>query len=132
MDVDPTEAWRELAAIAEALAELPEDDFEARAPLLARRTEIRDAVRSNAITSDEARSDADLRAEAAALEAAIESHIAGRVDLVQQAGSSLAEGAGASGWGGVQLNQAVDAAQGLPALQARLRRVRSILAERSG
>jgi hypothetical protein len=126
----PTDAWQELAAIQDALLALPEDDFSARAPLLARRDALREVARASPMSADDERSDEDLAAEAASLERAIEAHVAGRIDLVQQAGSSLAAGAGSDGWGGVQLNQAVDAAQGLGRMQARLRRIREVLAER--
>lgn len=125
-----SDAWRELAEITDALLALDDDDFAARAPLLARREALRERARATPITSDDERTDEELRREASSLEARIRSHVASRVDLVQQAGSSLAAGAGADGWGGVQLNQAVDAAQGLDELQARLRRIRELLAER--
>jgi hypothetical protein len=127
---DDTGPWRELAEIADALLALPEDDFAARAPLVARRNALRELARSAPMSGDDERSDEDLRQEAASLEAAIEAHVASRIDLVQQAGSSLAAGAGADGWGGVQLNRAVDEAQGVERLQDRLRRIRRVLDER--
>ena len=124
------EPWRELAEIQDALLALDEDDVAARAPLLARRDEIRQQVRAHPMTSDDDRSDDDLRREAAALEREIEHLIAARINLVEQAGSSLAAGPGSDGWGGVELNQAVDKAQGLDHLQTRLRKIRQVLAER--
>lgn len=130
MGSEPIEPWRELAEITDALLALPEDAREERARLLERRDRVRAAARRRPMSSDDERSTEDLRAELAALEARVRALIGDRIDLVAQAGSSLASGAGADGWGGVQLNRAVDEAQGLAEVQARMRRVREVLADR--
>lgn len=130
MDAESAEPWRELAEITDALLALPEEARDERARLLERRDRIRAEARRRPVSSDDERSTEDLQAELAALERRVRALIGDRIDLVAQAGSSLASGAGADGWGGVQLNRAIDEAQGLEAVQARMRRVRQVLAER--
>ena len=126
-----TEAWRELAQIQDRLLELGDEPSEERAALLERRAALRAEARSGPTISLEGRSDEDLRSEADSLRDRIRELIGRRIDLVQQAGSGLGAGAGADGWGGVELNQAMDEAAGLDGLQQRLRLVEAELERRS-
>lgn len=125
----PTEVWRELAEIADALLALPDDAFEERAALTARRDRLRAEARA-AVSPDDDRSTDDLLAEFDEVTRRVRAVIGRRINLVSQAGSSLASGAGADGWGGVELNRAMDEAAGLDRLQARMRRLREVLADR--
>ncbi len=125
----PSDAWRELAEITDALAALPDDAFAERAELLARRDRIRAEARSGA-SPDHDRSTDVLLSELDEVTRRVRAVIDRRINLVSQAGSSLASGAGADGWGGVELNRAMDEAAGLDGLQARMRRLRAVLADR--
>ena len=126
-----TEAWRELAEIQDRLLELGDEPSEERAVLLERRAVLRAEARSGPTISLDGRSDEDLETEAESLRVRIKELIGQRIDLVQQAGSGLGAGAGADGWGGVQLNQAMDEASGLEGLQQRLRLIEAELDRRS-
>lgn len=125
----PTEAWRELAEITDALLALPDDAFAERAELTARRDRLRAEARAGA-SPDDGRSTEDLLAELDEVTDRVRATIGRRINLVSQAGSSLASGAGADGWGGVELNRAMDEAADLDGLRTRMHRLRRVLADR--
>ncbi len=125
-----TEAWRELAEITDRLIELGDGPSAERSALLERRAVLRTEARSGPTISLDGRSDDDLRSEAASLRSRIEELVGQRIDVVVQSGGSAGAGPGADGLGAIELNQAIDAAQGLGELQRRLGVVEAELGRR--
>lgn len=122
---------RELAEVQDALLALPDDAFAERYELLRRRDELRNAAATARAGLAQERPTADIQAELAGLRRRLAELEARRIDLVQQAGSSAAAaGPGADGWGGIQLNTAIDRAQGLDEVRARIGVLKGILLDR--
>jgi hypothetical protein len=123
---------RELAEVQDALLALPDDAFAERHELLKRRDALREQAAAFARDRDQNRPTGDLLAELAALRQRLTALEADRIDLVAQAGGGGTGGshAGADGWGGVALNQAMMDAQGAGAIRARIGRIKGILVDR--
>lgn len=121
---------RELSEIQDRLIELPDDAFAERYRLRNRRDELRAQAAEFAQDWDNDRPTEDLLRELAALRARLATAEKQKVDLVMQAGSGGPEGPGASGLGGVPLNQRIAEAQGVGDIQSRIGRIKGILIDR--
>jgi len=128
--VDLFAITKELADIQEQLRALPEDAREERFRLHRRQDELRAIARSVDNPMDAGRSDADLLAELKALRQQMQSIEKQRIDLVMQAGSGGASTGEMGNLGGVKINKAIDAAQGLDGIKARIGVIKGTLTDR--
>lgn len=119
---------RRLAAIQDELSKLPDDAFAARMDLRAEQDQLRAYARAYREGIDESRDTDELLAELQQLRRRLAEIDAMKIDMVKQSGSTGP--AGADGWGGVQLNQQIDAAQGTEELRKRLGRIKGVLTDR--
>jgi hypothetical protein len=121
---------RELSEIQDRLNELPDDAFAEKYRLHNRRDELRAPAAEFVQDWDSDRPTEDLLRELAGLRARLAEAEKQKVDLVSQAGSGGPEGYGASGLGGVPLNQRIAQAQGTGDIQSRIGRIKGILIDR--
>jgi len=128
--VDLFAITRELASIQQQLHDLPEDAREERYALHRRQDELRSIARSVPNPMDAGRSDAELLAELKALRQQMTSIEKQRIDLVMQAGSGGATTGEMGNLGGVKINKAIDSAQGLDSIKARIGVIKGILSDR--
>jgi hypothetical protein len=128
--VDLLAISRELADIQKQLMDLPEGAGEERYRLLQRQDELRSIARSVPNPMDQGRSDAELLSELKALRQQMTSIEKQRIDLVMQAGSGGAATGEMGNLGGVKINKAIDEAQGLDGIKARIGVIKGTLADR--
>lgn len=129
MNVD--EVRSELADIQRRLLDLADDDFAGKHRLLTRRDELRALAAEHRRDTDAERSDPELLSELAARRQQLAAIERQRIDVVIQHGAgSHGTAAGGDGWGAVQLNQAMDQAQDVAGIQARIGRLKAILTDR--
>jgi hypothetical protein len=128
--VDLLAISRELADIQKQLMDLPEGAGEERYRLLQRQDELRSIARSVPNPMDQGRSDAELLSELKALRQQMTSIEKQRIDLVMQAGSGGAATGEMGNLGGVKINKAIDEAQGLDGIKARIGVIKGTLTDR--
>ncbi len=129
-------AWADLDRITQALArvqceliDLAEDAFAERYELLQRRDQLRREATAFRVDFDARRPTEEMLDELSGLRNRLSDLEGRRIDMVKQSGGSAA-GPGAEGWGGVSLNQQIDAAGGMPEVKARIGRIKGILIDR--
>lgn len=120
---DLDDLTRELASIQDQLLALPADAYAERYSLEKRRDQLRSDAATFRDDLDGDRPDADLLRELKALRGQLSALEGQRIDLVVQSGGGSASGTGSDGLGGFALNQAVDQAQGLDKVRARISHV---------
>jgi hypothetical protein len=125
MNVDA--AIARLAEIRERLAGLSADAFEERSALQQERFEIQEQI--GRVDLDRGRSIEDLLAELVSQRARLRQLEGTRMNVAAQQGGG-SESSGWDGWGAMQLNLAVDEAQGVVGVRDRIGRLKSLLAER--
>ncbi|GMQ85814.1 MAG: hypothetical protein BMS9Abin07_1382 [Acidimicrobiia bacterium] len=128
--------WADLDRITKALArvqgeliDLADDDFAGRHELLQRRDQLRRDAAAFRVDFDAQRPTQDMLDELSGLRHHLSELEGRRIDMVKQSGGSAA-GPGAEGWGGVSLNQQIDAAGGMAEIKARIGRIKGILIDR--
>ena len=121
---------RQLAEIQDRLLALPDDAFAERYELEKRQDALRDAAAEFRSDWDAQRPTEELEAELAALRARLQAIEDERIDMVVQSGGGTLAGPGADGWGGVAINQEIEAAHGAPAIRDRIARIVGLLADR--
>ncbi len=119
----------ELAEVQQRLLELPSNAFAERFELQKRQDILREQTARFARDWDLDRSSEDLLTELASLRERLGQLDRQKIDVVTQGGAGTAAPA-SDGWGAVQLNQAMDAAQGAGDLHARIGRIKAILTDR--
>ncbi|MDH3684341.1 MAG: hypothetical protein OEV40_30845 [Acidimicrobiia bacterium] len=118
-----------LAAVHDALRELPDDAFAEKYELLKRQDALRDEAAQYAIDLDAGRSDAELLAELAGLRSQLTQLEKQKIDLVTQAGGG--SGGGEMGnIGAAALNAQLMEAGGGARIQARIGAVKGALSDR--
>jgi hypothetical protein len=128
---DLEDVTRKLAEVQDRLLALSDEAFAERYELLKERDRLRDMAAEFRVDFDAERSSDDLLAELASLRSRLAAAERQRIDIVQQSGGGTeGSAAGADGWGGVQLNQQIDAANALGNVQARIGRIKGILIDR--
>ncbi|NOY54953.1 MAG: hypothetical protein GXP34_03105 [Actinobacteria bacterium] len=123
------ELLAELAEVQQRLLELSSDAFGERFELQKRQDVLREQTARFARDWDLDRSGEDLLTELASLRERLGQLDRQKIDVVTQGGAGTAAPAG-DGWGAVQLNQAMGAAQGAGELHARIGRIKAILTDR--
>ena len=121
---------QELAEIQEKLIELPSDAFAERYELRTRQDELRDKVASFSQDRDADRSDQELLEELSALHTRHKQIVRSRIDLVGQSSGGSGAGPGAGAYGVDDINRGIAAAAGASEIEARITRIKSILADR--
>lgn len=124
------ELRQELAQIQEQLIELPSDAFAERYELRTRQDELRDKVASFSQDRDADRSDQELLEELSALQARHKEIVRSRINLVGQSSGGSGAGPGAGAYGVDDVNRGIAAAAGASEIEARITRIKSILADR--
>jgi hypothetical protein len=127
---DLDDVTRKLAEVQDRLLGLPDEAHAERYELLQERDRLRALAAEFRVDFEARRTDADLLAELAALRSRLAAVERDRIDMVGQSGGSLSAGPGADGWGGVQLNEQIDDAQGVGPLRERIGRIKGILTDR--
>ncbi len=129
-------AWADLDRITQALArvqgeliDLADDAFAERHELLQRRDQLRREAAAFRVDFDARRPTEEMLDELSGLRSLLSELEGRRIDMVKQSGGCAA-GPGAEGWGGVSLNQQIDAAGGMPEVKARIGRIKGILIDR--
>lgn len=117
-----------LAAVHDALAELPDDAFAERHELLKQQDALREEAAQYAVDLDAARSDEDLLAELSGLRSQLVLLESQKIDLVTQAGAASAGEMG--NLGGVALNAQLMEAGGGSRIKARIGVLKGILSDR--
>ena len=130
MTITIDEIRGELAEIQRALLDLPADAFAEKHRLLTCQDELRALSRAGGVDPDSLRSDAELLAELAARRSQRDSSESQRINVVYQHGGGGEAGSGADGWGAMNLNRSIDAAMGVPEIEARIGHLVSILTDR--
>lgn len=121
---------KRLAEIQDELTKLPDDAFAAKMDLRAEQDQLRAYARAYREGIDDSRDTDELLAELRQLRHRLAEIDRMKIDMVKQSGSTGGAGPGADGWGGVQLNQQIDAAQGTDELRKRIGRIKGILTDR--
>jgi len=121
---------RELGDAFDKLNGLPDDAFAERYELHNRQTELREQIARFQQDPDDGRSTDDLLRELANQRERLAAIERQRIDMVSQSGGGSASGTGSDGWGGVVLNQQIEAAGGAPEIRARIGRIKGILTDR--
>jgi hypothetical protein len=121
---------RELAEVVDALNNTPSDDFAARHALRTRQDELRELAAGFRVDADEQRSTEDLRIELAARESQINAIYGSGIDMVTQAGGGSGTGGSYTSAAEGGINRQVRDASGAGEVQARIARLREILADR--
>jgi len=121
---------RELARVQDELIALSDDAFAEKFELQQRQDELRKQATAFQQDWDARRSNADLQRELAALRSQLGGIEDQKIDLAGFGGGSSEAGPGATGLGGVQLNQQMLEAQGANAVHARIGVIKGILADR--
>lgn len=128
--MDPGDIARQLADLQRQLIDLPSDAFAERVELRRRQDELRALARTADNAMDADRTDAQLLDELAGLRTRMQTIERQRIDLVKQAGSGGATSSEMGNLGGVKINKAIDDAQGLPAIKARIGVIKGMLSDR--
>ena len=127
-DIDHITA--ELARIDAELRALPDDAFEARFRLRQEQDHLREKAAKFAQDIDNDRSDEDLLAELRGLRSQLSQIEAQKIDLVTQAGGGAPGASNMTNLGGVDINQRIMESSGAGRIQARIGRIKGILADR--
>lgn len=115
------EIRRELADIQRQPLDVADDDFAGKHRLLSRRDELRLLAAEHRRDADTERSDTELLSELAAHRQQLAAIERQRINVVKQHGAgSHGTAAGGDGWGAVQLNHAIDQAQDVAGIRARI------------
>lgn len=122
---------RELAEVVDALNATPSDDFAARYALRTRQDELRELAAEFRVDADEQRSTEDLRRELKMMEQRLEGIYGSGMDLVTQSGGGSGTGGSYTSAAEGGMNAQIREASGLGDIQARIARLREILASRS-
>ncbi len=121
---------RELAEVVDALNATPADDFAARHALRTRQDELRERAAEFRVDADEQRSTAALEAELHALETQLTAIYDSGLDLVTQAGGGSGTGGSFTSAAEGGMNLQIREASGLGAIQARIAKIREVVADR--
>ncbi len=129
-------AWADLDRMTQPLArvqgeliDLADDAFAERHELLQRRDQLPREAATFCVDFDARRPTEDMLDELSGPRNRLSELEGRRIDMVEQSGGSAA-GPGAEGWGGVTLNQQIEAAGGIPGIKARIGRIKGILIDR--
>lgn len=120
--------FRELSEISTQLADLPTDAFDDRARLESKREALHAEAAALRDGIGDERSTLEITDELNSLQARLDQIKGLEIDVVSQHGGSGLEASGASH--ALDLNRQIGAGQGVDELQARIRKLRKILADR--
>lgn len=124
------EVFAEIAEVRRRLDELPADAFAQRVDLRRRLDELQVEIDSHGHDWDQDRSTEDLLAELRAQRSRLGQLESQKMNVAAQQGGGTQAAGGGDGWGAVQISLAADTAQGVGDVQARIGRIKAILADR--
>jgi len=119
-----------LAAVHDAIRELPDDAFAEKHELLKEQDKLREEAAQYAVDLDAQRSEVDLLSELSGLRSQLKQLEKQKIDLVTQAGGGATGTGNMGNLGGVQINARMMEASGANRLQARIGLIKGILTDR--